>query len=144
MPTKSTAFKVNIKRSWHHIDAKSVTLGRLATKISVYLQGKHKPSYSPQADCGDFVVVSDVKSLKVSHPAKLQGKKYFHYSGYPGGIKERSLKNVLDKDPIELLTLAVYRMLPKNKLRSVRMNRLKMFLDEKEGRELVEAMRKRK
>lgn len=143
MSTKSTNFTFEIKRNWHLLDSKKFTLGRLAAKISFLLQGKNKPTYSPQSDCGDFVVVSDVKSLKVSHQGKLKGKKYFHYSGYPGGIKERSLKDILDKDPTELLRLAVYRMLPKNKLRAVRMNRLKMFLDEKEGAELVSAMKKK-
>jgi len=141
MSTKSTNFTFEIKRNWHLLDAKNFTLGRLASKASFFLQGKNKASYSPQSDCGDFVVVADVKSLKVSHQGKLKGKKYFHYSGYPGGIKERSLKDILDKDPKELLKLAVYRMLPKNKLRAVRMNRLKMFLDEQEGQELVASMK---
>ena len=138
---KATSFKLNIKRNWHLIDAKSQNFGRVAAKIAWLLQGKNKAIYSPQTDCGDFVIVTNTKFLKVSHPAKWDKKIYYHYSGYPGGLKGVSLREAITKDPNEVVRKAIYSMLPKNKLRSPRINRLKLFVSEKEGQELYAAMK---
>jgi len=140
---KATSFKLNIKRNWHLIDAKTQNFGRVAAKVAGLLQGKNKAIYSPQTDCGDFVVVTNTKFLKVSHPAKWDKKIYYRYSGYPGGIKDVSLREAITKGPNEVIRKAVYSMLPKNKLRSPRINRLKLYAGEKEGRELYAAMKER-
>jgi len=138
---KATSFKLDIKRNWHLIDAKSQTFGRVAAKIAGLLQGKNKAIYSPQTDCGDFVIVVNTKFLKVSHPAKWDKKIYYHYTGYPGGIRDVTLREAITKDPNEVMRKAIYSMLPKNKLRSPRINRLKLFVDDKSGQELYAAMK---
>ena len=140
---KSTSYKFEVKRNWHLIDAKSQNFGRVATQIAALLQGKDKTYFSPQADCGDFVILVNTKYLKVSHPAKWDKKIYYHYSGYPGGIKDISLRDAMAKDPNVIIRKAVANMLPKNKLRSLRIDRLKLFIGEKEGKELYEAMKKK-
>jgi len=144
MSTKSTSYNFPIARAWHLLDAGEDSFGRIATRASHLLQGKHKPSFSSQADCGDFVVVANIKNLRVSRNTKWKGKEYFRYSGYPGGLRKRTLLEMYEKDPKEIMRLAVFSMLPKNKLRARRMRRLKLFLSEKEGKELVAAMRKKK
>ncbi len=125
------------------IDAKMATFGRVATKIANLLQGKHKPAYSPQGDCGDFVIVINASLLRTSHPSKWRNKVYYHHSGYPGGIKEKTLMEKFNQDPTGVIRKAVYNMLPKNKLRAKELNRLKIFVDEQPGRELYDAMVKR-
>lgn len=139
---KSTSYKFEVKRNWHLVDAKSDNFGRVASKIALLLQGKNKASYSPQQDCGDHVILVNAKLLKVSHPEKWDNKIYYRHSGYPGGIKGVSLKEATMADPDKVLRRAIGNMLPKNKLRSPRINRLKIFLEEKEGKELYAAMRK--
>lgn len=140
---KSTSFSLEDKKSWHLIDAKMDNFGRIASRVANLLQGKHKPTYSPQGDCGDFVIVVNASLLKTSHPEKWRKKVYYHHSGYPGGIKEKTLLEAYNQDPTEVIRKAVYNMLPKNKLRARELNRLKIYVDEKEGRELFEAMRKK-
>lgn len=140
---KSTSFSFEINRNWHLIDVRTKTFGRLATEVVKLLMGKNKSTYSPQADSGDFVVAINTKFLKVSHSSKWRNKVYFNYTGYPGGIKEKNLENLMDCNPNEALRRAVYNMLPKNKLRAKRMNRFKLFATEKEGKELYEAMKKK-
>jgi len=140
---KPTRYNYQIKRRWHLIDAKTQNFGRLASRITNLLQGKNKVDYSPQTDCGDFVVVINTKFLKVSHPAKWSGKIFYHYSGFPGGIKETNLLNAVSQDSREVIRHAVNNMLPRNKLRNLRINRLKLFADGKEGKELYEAMKKK-
>ncbi|MAG11335.1 MAG: 50S ribosomal protein L13 [Parcubacteria group bacterium] len=112
-----------VKRETHVIDATGQVPGRLATQISKLLQGKHKVNYEPQWDLGDSIVVKNVSQMKISEKKGLQ-KIYYHYSGYPGGMKERKLKNVFAERPERVLYLAVYRMLPKNKLRDRMIKRL--------------------
>ena len=109
----------------HTIDATNKILGRLATKIALILMGKRKTNYSPNIDIGEEVVVNNSSKMKFSGH-KLEQKIYYHHSGYPGGLKERKMKEIFAKDPSELLKKAVYNMLPKNKLRSGRMNRFKI------------------
>jgi len=140
---KSTSFKHKINRRWHLLDAKTQNFGRLASRIAILLQGKNKPDFSPQSDCGDFVVVTNTLYLRVSHPVKWDKKVYYRYSGHPGGIRGSKLKDVLSRDPSEIIRRAVINMLPKNKLRTPRINRLKLFSDDQEGKELYEAMQRK-
>jgi len=107
------------------IDATNKILGRLATRIALLLTGKGKTNYSPNMDMGDEVVVNNASAMKFSG-RKFEQKIYYHHSGYPGGLKEKKMKDIFAKDPSELLKKAVYNMLPKNKLRSGRMNRFKI------------------
>jgi len=112
-----------IQRKTHTIDATSKVLGRLATQIAVLLRGKHKPTFVLNRDVGDFVVVKNVNKIKITGK-KLDQKKYFHHTGYLGGIKETPLKKLFAKNPNEVLKRAVWGMLPKNKLRPKQIKRL--------------------
>jgi len=112
-------------RKMHTIDATDKILGRLASRIALLLTGKGKTNYVPNIDMGDEVIVNNASKIKFSG-RKLEQKIYYHYSGYPGGLKKRKMKEIFAKDPSELLKKAVYNMLPKNKLRSGRMNRFKI------------------
>ncbi|MDR0291237.1 MAG: 50S ribosomal protein L13 [Elusimicrobium sp.] len=113
-------------RQWHHLDASGKTLGRLATQAAVLLMGKHKKTFTPHMDCGDFVVVTNVGQIKVTGD-KANQKVYFTHSGYAKGGKEIPFKRQFEKDPTVVLELAVKRMLDENKLRAPRMKRLKLF-----------------
>lgn len=121
--------EVETTRKWHQIDATGQTLGRLATKIAVLLMGKHKKTYTPHMDCGDFVVVTNAGKVKLTGN-KLEQKIYFSHSGYAKGAKETPVKRVLEKNPTRVLELAVKRMLDENKLRAPRMKRLRLFAGE--------------
>ncbi len=107
----------------YYIDAEGKILGRLASRIAVILIGKNKVGYVPYLDKGDAVVVKNADKIKVTGK-KMKDKKYYHYSGYPGGMKERTLEEQFKKSPTEVLRKAVYNMLPKNKLRKSMMSRL--------------------
>lgn len=113
-----------MERKTHIIDARGKSLGRLASQITVLLVGKHKPEYDPSKDLGDIVVVKNVDKMKFTGK-KLEKKKYYWHTGYLGGLKERTLKQMLQKDPKKVLKLAVLGMLPKNRLRKKRIKRLK-------------------
>lgn len=119
-PTKEVA------ADWHLIDARDKILGRLASQISVLLMGKHKPYYSPNLDCGDHVVVINAEKITVTG-GKADKKLYYRHSGYPGGLKEESLRNLLARRPEEVIRRAVSGMLPKNKLRSIRLKKLHVY-----------------
>ena len=121
--------EVEATRKWHHIDANGKTLGRLATQLAVYLMGKHKPTWTPNIDCGDFVVVTNASKIKVSGN-KATEKVYFSHSGYAKGGKETSFEMLMAKDPTKVIEKAVYRMLDDNKLRAKRMKRLRVFANE--------------
>ena len=108
----------------HTIDAENKVLGRLAVQIARFLQGKHRPDWAPNKDSGDIVIIKNIAKIKVTGRKKDQ-KKYYHYSGYPGGLKEKPLKELLKEDPGQVLKKAVYGMLPKNKLRAKQIKRLK-------------------
>ena len=118
--------KEEVVRNWYEIDAEGKVLGKLATEIAVRLMGKHKPSYTPHVDGGDFVIVLNADKIAVTGN-KLLDKKYYRHSGYPGGLKVRSLEEMLQKQPTEVIRKAVERMLPKNKLGSQMINRLRLF-----------------
>lgn len=127
--TKPTKAK-QIKRSWHLIHANGKILGRLATKIASLLIGKNKPYFVSHLDCGDFVVVVNAK--KIATTGKKENQKiYTRYSGYPGGLKEETLKRLRERKPEDIIRRAVTGMLPKNKLRRQRLKRLSVFADDK-------------
>ena len=114
-----------MKRQTHTINAEGKALGRLASEIAVLLRGKHKPDFAPHKDIGDFVVVKNIEKIKITGK-KLDQKKYARYSGYPGGLKQTPLKKLIEKDPAEPLRQAVLGMLPKTRLRSKQIKRLKI------------------
>ena len=115
-----------ISREWWVIDASTLPLGKLAVVIADKLMGKSKVTYTPNIDNGDYVVVVNAKNLVVTGN-KLVDKKYYRHSGYPGGIKELRLEEVIEKDPSRAISEAVKGMLPKNKLAAERMKRLRIF-----------------
>jgi large subunit ribosomal protein L13 len=115
-----------VNRDWHLADAKGQILGRLATDIAQKLIGKNKPTYTPHIDGGDFVVVINASEIAVTGN-KENDKMYYRHSGYPGGLKEKSLGELKKTFPTRIIEKAVFNMLPKNKLRSGRMNRLKVY-----------------
>jgi len=108
------------------VDAEAQTLGRLATRIADVLRGKGKPQYTPHVDTGDFVVVVNAEKIRVTGK-KLQQKVYYRHSGYPGGLRERTLAEQLERRPEEVLRRAVRGMLPKNRLAAVQLNKLKVY-----------------
>lgn len=115
-----------IKRDWWVIDASSMPLGKLAVVIADKLMGKSKVTYTPHIDNGDYVVVTNAKKLMVTGDKMIQ-KKYYRHSGFPGGIKELKLEEVIEKDASRAIREAVKGMLPKNKLAADRMARLRVF-----------------
>lgn len=104
----------DVQQDWHLIDAEGLVLGRLASKIAVLLMGKHKPSYTPHIDTGDFVVVVNAEKIKLTG-RKAEQRFHKSFSGYPGGLKETPVGKVLKEHPERVLELAVRRMLPKNR-----------------------------
>lgn len=115
-----------IERAWHLVDLQGATLGRAATKIATLLMGKHKPAYAPHLDSGDYVVVINAQELVLTGH-KLDHKLYQRHSGYPGGFKETTAKQLMAKDSRRVVELAVKGMLPKNKLQTPRLRRLKVY-----------------
>ena len=118
--------KDEVKRGWYVVDLEGKNLGRSATQIAMTLMGKTKPTYTPNIDVGDFVIVVNADKFNVTGN-KLLDKLYRRHSGYPGGLKEMNLRDMLKKHPDRAIKLAVAGMLPKNKLRAKRMKRLKVF-----------------
>jgi large subunit ribosomal protein L13 len=115
-----------IVRQWYVVDAADKTLGRLASRIARVLIGKTKPRYTPHLDCGDFVVVINAGKFRVTGK-KLKDKIYYSHSFYPGGLKAINLEHMLEKHPERIIYHAVSGMLPKNRLRSRRLRRLKIY-----------------
>lgn len=115
-----------ISRDWYLIDASTLPLGKLAVVIADKLMGKSKVTYTPHTDNGDYVVVINAKNLKVTGN-KMTDKKYYRHSGFPGGLTELKLEEVIEKDPSLAIKEAVKGMLPKNKLSSDRLGRLRIF-----------------
>lgn len=121
-----TPKEADIKNTWYLVDAKGKILGRLAAKIAVLLRGKHKPMFTPHLDTGDSVIV--INAAKVTFTGrKLKQKVYRRYSGYPGGLREVKLEDMLKKRPQTVLELAVRRMLPKGPLGSDLIKKLKVY-----------------
>ena len=116
----------DIERRWFVVDAEGKVLGRLASEIATRLRGKHKPNFSPQMDVGDFIVVVNADKVKLTGN-KLDGKSYYRHSGYIGGIREMTAREVLEKKPTELLRMAVKGMLSKNSLGRSQLKKLKVY-----------------
>ena len=126
---KTQSFKQSdIQQSWILVDAKDRTLGRLASALASRLRGKHRPEYTPNADLGDYIVVINANKINVTGD-KLNQKKYFKHSGYPGGIKSKSLNKVIENSPEDAIRMAVKGMLPKNKLGKKMLTKLKIYKD---------------
>tara|TARA_B100001964_G_scaffold232174_1_gene287666 strand:+ start:148 stop:579 length:432 start_codon:yes stop_codon:yes gene_type:complete len=120
------AKKEDVQRDWHVIDATDKVLGRMASRIAMILQGKTKPIYTPHVDTGDFVVVTNAEKIKLTGN-KMDEKVYYTHSGYPGGFKEIPIKKWMEKHPDRIVNLAVKRMLPKTKLGSAMLKKLKVY-----------------
>jgi large subunit ribosomal protein L13 len=118
--------KSDITRDWVLVDAKDMSLGRLASQVASRLRGKHKPIFAPNLDCGDFVVIVNADKIKLTGN-KYEDKKYYWHTGYPGGIKSVSYGQLLDNKPDRMVWLAVKRMLPRNKLRKRFLRKLKVY-----------------
>jgi large subunit ribosomal protein L13 len=116
----------DVEQKWFLVDAQGQTLGRLATRLARMLTGKDKPSYSPHVVGGDVVVVINAAKIKVSGN-KMTDKMYYRHSGYPGGLKEASLAELLQKNPSQVIEHAVAGMLPKNKLQAIMLKNLKVY-----------------
>lgn len=129
-----SAKPTDVQREWLLLDASEAPLGRLATKIATLLTGKHKPMFTQHIDCGDYVVVINAGSL-VTTGTKDTDKMYYRHSGFPGNLKEATLKEVMAKDPTKVIELAVKGMLPKNKLVDARLERLKIYVDDQHKHE---------
>lgn len=119
-----------IKRAWYEIDASKFTLGRLSTRVATVLRGKHKVTFTPHMDVGDFVVVKNAGKLKFTG-RKLEQKKYHRYSGYPGGIRSKTLADRMKTEPEKVVRDAVYNMLDSNRLRKHILRRLKVVAGDK-------------
>jgi large subunit ribosomal protein L13 len=115
-----------IPRDWYLVDAEGQTLGRLATRLADVLRGKGKPQYTPHVDTGDFVVVVNAEKIAVTGN-KLDDKLYYRHSGYPGGLKERTLREQLARRPEEVIRKAVKGMLPRNRLARRQLTKLKVY-----------------
>ena len=121
-----TAKPGEIQREWFLVDAEGKTLGRLATQIADRLRGKGKPAYTPHVDTGDFVIVVNAEKIAVTG-SKLDSKMYYRHSGYPGGLKQRTLREQLERRPTEVIRLAVKGMLPRNRLARKQLTKLKVY-----------------
>lgn len=116
----------DVERKWFVVDADGETLGRLASRIATILRGKHKPIYTPSVDTGDYVIVVNAEKIHTTG-RRLDQKKYFRHSGYPGGLKERTLREQLEKNPERVIQQAVKGMLPKNVLGRKMIRKLKVY-----------------
>jgi large subunit ribosomal protein L13 len=114
------------ERNWLVVDASGQTLGRLATQIAAVLRGKRKPDYTPHIDVGDFVIVVNAEKVSVTG-RKLEQKRYYRHSGYPGGIRSRTLSEMLDRRPEEVIRKAVRGMLPRTRLGRAQLRKLKVY-----------------
>ena len=109
--------KENVERKWYVIDAEDLPLGRVASKAALMLRGKHKPTFTPHVDGGDFIIIVNASKVKLTGN-KLSNKMYYNHSGHPGGLRERNAKTMIEKYPVEMVEVAVKGMLPKGRLGS--------------------------
>ena len=116
----------DVQRDWYVVDAQGLTLGRLATRVATILRGKHKPIYTPHVDCGDYVIVVNAEQIHTTGQKQTQ-KIYYRHSNYPGGLKEISLRDQLQKFPNRVLEAAVRGMLPRNRLGRQMFRKLKVY-----------------
>jgi large subunit ribosomal protein L13 len=124
--TTVSAKEQDVQHDWYVIDAQGQTLGRLATRVATILRGKNKAIYTPHVDCGDFVIIVNAEKVHVTGRKMLQ-KKYYRHSSYPGGLKEVTLRDQLQKFPNRVLEAAVRGMLPKNRLGRQMFKKLKVY-----------------
>lgn len=115
-----------ITRAWHIIDATDVVLGRLASQTAILLRGKHKPTYAPHMDMGDFVIIINAEKVALTG-SKLATKKAYHHSGYPGGLRETGYEEMLAKHPTRAVEKAIRGMVPKNSLGRQQLSKLKVY-----------------
>lgn len=127
MELTKTPRQGEIHRDWIVLDAKGKVFGRLIAEVAVLLRGKHKASYTPHLDCGDFVVIINAKDVQFNGTNKLDDKKYFTHSGYFGSTKSKTLAEMLNKQPEKLYRLAVRGMLPKTRLGRAMIKKLKVY-----------------
>jgi large subunit ribosomal protein L13 len=120
------AKKEEIDHQWYVVNAEGKVLGRLATELVNILRGKNKPAFTPHTDTGDFVIVVNAEKVVLTG-RKMKDKKYYHHTGYPGGIKEIRAEKLLDEKPTEMLRIAVKGMLPKNSLGRQMLRKLKIY-----------------
>ena len=116
----------DVTRQWHVIDATDVVLGRLASQTATLLRGKHKPTFAPHVDAGDFVIIINAEKVALTG-SKLEKKRAYRHSGYPGGLKSSSYAELLEKHPVRAVEKAIRGMLPKNKLAAQQMSKLKVY-----------------
>ena len=116
----------DVKETWHLVDAEGKTLGRLAARVAGILRGKHRPTFTPNVDLGDHVVIVNAEKIHVTGN-KMKDKLYRHHSGYPGGLKTTSAEHLYRKDPTELLVRAIEGMLPKNPLGNGMAKKLRVY-----------------
>jgi large subunit ribosomal protein L13 len=116
----------DVQRQWLVIDATDVVLGRLASQVAVLLRGKHKPTFAPHVDTGDFVVIINADKVALTG-AKLEQKRAYRHSGYPGGLKSRTYAEMLEKHPAKAVEKAVRGMLPKNSIGRAQLGKLKVY-----------------
>jgi large subunit ribosomal protein L13 len=121
-----SAKKEEVQHEWYLVDATDKILGRLATQIANVLRGKNKPIFTPHVDTGDFIIVTNAEKVKLTGK-KLENKRYYRHSGYPGGFRVRTAQEILKKKPEDLIMLAVKGMLPKNRLGSKLLTKLKVY-----------------
>ena len=121
-----SAKKEDLKQEWYLVDAQDRILGRLATQIANILRGKNKPVFTPYADAGDFVIVTNAEKIRLTGK-KLENKCYYRHTGYPGGLKTSTAQEILTKKPEQLIELAVKGMLPKNRLGRKLIKKLKIY-----------------
>ena len=127
--------KEDVDKKWVLIDAEGIVLGRLASKVSMILRGKHKPSFTPHADCGDHVIIINAEKVKFTGK-KLDGKIYYWHTGHPGGIKSRTARQIIEgKFPDRVIRMAVKRMIPKGPLGSVQLSNMKVYAGSIHGME---------
>ena len=123
----SSLRKEDVDKKWILIDADGIVLGRLASKVSMILRGKHKPSFTPHADCGDHVIIINADKVKFTGK-KLDDKIYYWHTGHPGGIKSRTARQIIEgKFPDRVIRMAVKRMIPKGPLGSVQLSNMKVY-----------------
>ena len=120
------AKKSDIDRKWYVVDAKDIVLGKLAVKVAVHLRGKNKPVFTPNSDTGDFIIVINAEKIKLTGN-KVNDKVYYHHSGYIGGIKAKTAKELLENKPETIIEKAVWGMLPKNRLGRAMIKKLKVY-----------------
>ena len=120
------AKKTDREKKWHVIDADGLVLGRLATRVALILRGKNKPTFTPNADTGDFVIIINAAKVRLTGN-KLENKAYYHHTGYPGGIKKEIAKDIMSTKPERVIMSAVRGMLPKNTLGRQVLSKLKVY-----------------